>query len=189
MPKWARERAAEMGMTLDKDASRALLAAVGNRPKRIERELEKLALAVHPRTELAVEDVERLAAAEATTQAYDLADALVADDRPGAFGLAEQLRDRDERPGRVAFPIVRRLREVHRAAGLAEAGASEKQVAAALRMPPWAAKRTLSRARGADRDALERALCAFADLEVGTRAGDGLDEDTQFSLTLARATG
>lgn len=188
MPKWARERAAEMGLEMDKDASGALLAAVGARPKRIERELEKLALAVHPSTEVRDVDVERLASGEATAQAYDLADALVAGNRPGAFALAEELRERDERPGRTTFPIVRRLREVHRAAGLAEAGASEKQVAGALRMPPWVAKRTLARARNADRDALERALCAFADLEARTRAGEGLDEDTLFSLALARAT-
>jgi DNA polymerase-3 subunit delta len=189
MPKWARGRAAEMGLRLDADASRALVRAVGARPRRIERELETLALSVHPRGELTAEDVERLAAGEATTQAYDLADAIVAGDRPGALGLAEELRARDERPGRVSFPIVRRLREVHRAAGLTDAGASEKQVAGALRMPPWVAKRTVARARDADRDQLERALCAFADLEVGARAGEGLDEDTLFTLTLARATG
>jgi DNA polymerase-3 subunit delta len=189
MPKWTRERAAEHGLRLDADAARALLGAVGTRPRRVLRELEKLAVMAHPDTELDAGQIARLSAGEATTQAYDLADALVARDRSAAFALAEELCYRDERPTRIAFPVVRRLREVHRAAGLADAGASERQVASALRVPPWVAKRTMSRAREADRDSLERALCAFADLEVETRAGAGLDEGTVFSLTLSQAVG
>jgi hypothetical protein len=64
----------------------------------------------------------------------------------------------------------------------------EGKVAAAMKMPPWAAKKTLAHAKKADRDALARALCAFAELEIELRGGGaGLDEDTAFSLTLARA--
>ena len=126
---------------------------------------------------------------ESTAGAYDLADALVDGDRAGALRLAEALRASEDRPGRLVFPVVRRLREVHRAAGLVEGGASERQVAKAIGLSPYAAKRTMGRARGADRDALERALCAFADLEVDTRAGGGVDEDTAFSVALANAAG
>ena len=56
-------------------------------------------------------------------------------------------------------------------------------------MPPWLAKRTVARARNADRQALERALEVFADLEVGMRGGGEvqLDEGTAFTLALSRA--
>ena len=51
-----------------------------------------------------------------------------------------------------------------------------------------AAKRAVAQAKKADREALARALCAFADLEIELRGGGaGLDEDTAFSLTLTRA--
>jgi DNA polymerase-3 subunit delta len=187
MPRWAVARAAEHGLRLDLEAAKALVSVVGDRrPERVARELEKLALAAHPLGELSAEQVVRMAASEAVTGAYDLADALVAGERATAFAIAEEL-GRDERPTRLVFTIVRRLREVHRAAGLVERGASEKQVGSALRIPPWAAKRTVARARKADRHALERTLCAFAELEVDTRAGAGLDEDTAFSLALARS--
>lgn len=188
MPRWAAERAAEEGLRLGAEAAKALVAAVGDRrPQRLAREIEKLAVMAHPRTELSADEVARLAAGEATAGAYDLADALVAGDRAVIFAIAEELRAGDEHPGRLAFPIVRRLRDVHRAAGLIEAGGSEKQVAGAMRMAPWLAKRTIASARRADRDRLERALCAFADFEVDTRAGGGVDEDTAFSVALARA--
>ena len=87
------------------------------------------------------------------------------------------------------FPVVRRLREVHRAAALLESGVSEQQAAQALKAPPWLAKRTVARAKKADRADLERALCVMAELEVELRGGGErpLDEDTAFSLALARA--
>lgn len=190
MPRWAADRAAEAGLKLDAEAAKALVAAVGDRrPQRLLREVEKLVVLAHPRAELSAADVERLATPESTAGAYDLADALVAGDHAAALSLAQELRRTEEHPGRLTYPVVRRLREVHRAAGLLEAGASEKQVASAMRLAPWIAKRTVASARRADRDTLERALCAFADFELETRAGGGVDEDTAFSVALARAAG
>jgi DNA polymerase III subunit delta len=188
LPKWAAERAAEEGLRLDSEAAKALVAAVGTRQQRLAREVERLAILAHPHTQLSAEQVRRLAAGEATQQVYDLADALVAGDVEASMRLVEQLTA-DEPAAKLVFPIVRRLRDVHRAAELLESGVPEAKVAAAMKMPPWAAKRTLAHARRADRDALARALCAFAELEIELRGGGvGLDEDTAFSLTLARAT-
>jgi DNA polymerase-3 subunit delta len=190
MPKWAAERAREEGLNLDQEAAKALVASVGTRQQRLAREIERLAILAHPRTQLTADEITRLAAADAPQQVYDLADALVAGDVPASLGLAERLTSGEDRPSKLVYPIVRRLRDVHRAAELLDAGVPEAKVAGALKMPPWAAKRTLAQAKKADREALARALCAFADLEIELRGGGasvGLDEDTAFSLTLARA--
>jgi DNA polymerase-3 subunit delta len=188
MPKWAAERAREEGLNLDQEAAKALVAVVGTGQQRLAREIERLAILAHPRTQLSADEVSRLAAGDATQQVYDLADALVAGDVPASLGLAERLTSGEDRPSKLLFPIVRRLRDVHRASELLDAGVPEAKVASAMKMPPWAAKRTLAQARKADREALARALCAFADLEIELRGGGaGLDEDTAFSLTLAKA--
>jgi DNA polymerase-3 subunit delta len=188
MPKWATERAKEEGLHLDQEAAKMLVSVVGTRQQRLAREVERLAILAHPRAQLSADEVRRLAAGEATEQVYDLADALVAGDVSASIGLAERLTTGGEPPSKLAYPIVRRLRDVHRAAELLDAGVPEAKVAAAMKMPPWAAKRTLAQAKKADREALARALCAFADLEIELRGGGaGLDEDTAFSLTLARA--
>jgi DNA polymerase III subunit delta len=188
MPKWAAERAHEEGLNLDQEAAKALVAVVGTRQQRLAREVERLAILAHPRTQLTADEVTRLAAGDATQQVYDLADALVAGDVPASLGFAERLTSGEERPSKLVYPIVRRLRDVHRASELLDAGVPEAKVASAMKMPPWAAKRTLAQARKADREALSRALCAFADLEIELRGGGaGLDEDTAFSLTLAKA--
>jgi DNA polymerase-3 subunit delta len=187
LPKWAAERAAEEGLRLDSEAAKALVAAVGTRQQRIAREVERLAVLAHPKTQLSADQVRRLACSDAPQQVYDLADALVAGNRTAVLRLAERLTA-DESASKLMFPIVRRLRDVHRAAELLDSGVPEGKVAAAMKMPPWAAKKTLAHARKADRDALARALCAFSELEIELRGGGvGLDEDTAFSLTLAKA--
>jgi len=189
MPKWAAERAREEGLNLDQEAAKALVATVGTRQQRLAREVERLAILAHPRTQLTADEVTRLASAEAPQQVYDLADALVAGDVPASLGLAERLTSGEERPSKLVYPLVRRLRDVHRAAELLDAGVPEGKVAQTMKVPQWVAKRTLAQAKKADREALARALCAFADLEIELRGGGeaGLDEDTAFSLTLTRA--
>jgi DNA polymerase III subunit delta len=189
LPGWVAEQAREQGIELDGDAAKTLVARAGNRPARLLRELEKLAAAAHPRTRLASEDVERLAAREAPGGVYDLADALVAGDRTRAVALTERLVAEEPRPGALLFPLVRRLRDVHRASELLDAGLAEQKVAGSLSMPPWAAKRTVAKARTASREAIEETLCALAELERRTRSGEGLNEGTELSLSLARATG
>jgi DNA polymerase-3 subunit delta len=191
LPKWCVERARELDIRLDGEASKELVAWVGTSQQRLGRELEKLALTVYPAKEVTVGDVERFAAGDGAPQAYDLADALVAGNLSETLRLAERLEAHGERPGRLLFPLVRRLREVHRAAAMLEAGMPEQQVREALKAPPWLAKRTVARAKRADVAALERALSVFAELEVELRGGgeSQLDEDTAFSLALARAAG
>ena len=188
LPGWVIERAREHGLALDAEAAKALVAAVGNRPGRLLRELEKLVSAAHPNTRLSAEEVQRLASGEAAGGVYDLADALVAGDGGRTVALTERLVAGESRPGSLLFPLVRRLRDVYRAAELLDSGRPEHEVTGSLSMPPWAAKRTVAQARSADRASVEQALCALSDLESRTRSGEGLDEGTELSLTLARAT-
>jgi DNA polymerase-3 subunit delta len=187
MPKWVAERAVECGLRLDQEASKALVSVVGTRQQRLQRELEKLAILAHPSTQLSAEEVLRLASGEVPTQVYDLADAVVAGNLTATMQLAESLCAEGDSPSKLLYPIVRRLRDVHRVVELLDAGMPEQKVASALKMPPWQAKRTLAQAHKSDRDSLARALCVFADLEVDLRGGGELDEDTAFSLALAKA--
>jgi DNA polymerase-3 subunit delta len=189
LPKWVMGRARDVGLRVEADVAKDLVLRVGSSQQRLARELEKLATAIHPRARLTQPEVEAHASGDTAPQAYDLADALVAGDLAATLSLAEELKAHDERPGRLIWPIVRRLREVHRAARLLDAGMPDKKVVETLRAPPWLAKKTVSSARKADRAALERAICLFAQLEVESRGGGQLDEDTAFSLTLERAAG
>jgi DNA polymerase-3 subunit delta len=190
LPKWCVGHARELGLQLDQEAAKELVARVGTSQQRLSRELEKIGIALHPSANVTVADVERLSAPDTAPGAYDLADALVSGDLKATLALAEQLEEHGEPPGRLLFPIVRRLREVHQAASLLAAGMPDAKVGEALKGPPWAAKKTIAKAKKADVQSLERAICVFADLEVDLRGGGEVrvDEDAAFSVALARAT-
>lgn len=185
LPKWAVGRARELDLRLDLDAAKLLVTIVGSGQQRLSREIEKLAIAVHPDITARAEHVERFAAGDTVPKVYDLADAVVAGDLEATLQLAEELTAGDERAGRLVYPIVGRLREVHRAADLLERGTPEKELGAALKAPPWRVKKVVALARRADRETVERALCRFADLELELRGGGALDERTAVSLALA----
>jgi len=190
LPKWAVERAGEEGVQLDSETAKELISIVGPSQQRLTREIEKLALAVHPATRIGLEDIERLATGDASPGAYDLADALAAGDRREALAIAERITAREGKPGGLLWGIARRLREVHRAVVMLESGVPEQKVGESINRQPWLAKKIVARAKKADRATLERALCALAEAEVELRGGSelALDEDSAFSLALARAT-
>jgi DNA polymerase III subunit delta len=187
LPKWVTGRARELGLRLDGEAAKTLVAIAGPSQQRLSREIEKIAIAVYPEPTATLEDVQQLAAGESSPKVYDLADAVVGGNVESAIALAEELSEWGERPSRFVYPVVGRLREVRRAVELLEGGLTEKELASALKMPPWRAKKVVALARRADREALERALCRFADLEIDLRGGGSLDEATAVTLTLARA--
>jgi DNA polymerase-3 subunit delta len=187
LPRWAAERAAEEGLTLDAEAARTLVAVVGTSQQRLQREVERLALLAHPKPSLTAEQVQRLASGAAGGQGYELADALVAGELEQTLRLAERLVEQGDRPAGLVYPVLRGLRRTLRAAELVDAGVSETDLAKELRTPPWLAKRIAGQARRADRERLERALCAFADLEVRMRNGECVDDESGLTLALAKA--
>jgi DNA polymerase-3 subunit delta len=187
LPKWVIERAGEMRLSMGSEAAKALIDRVGPRQQRLARELEKLSIALHPQSAVTPEDVDSLAAGESSPKVYDLADAVVAGDREATISLAQELRSQGERPSAFVRPIVGRLREVRRVVELLDSGVAETDLAKEMKQPPWRVKKAVALARKADRETLERAICRFAELEASLRGGSALDEETNVTLTLARA--
>ena len=118
LPAWTREQAGRLGLSLDGPASKALVAQVGDRPQRLLRELEKLALSLEqeaptgtsPRV-VSEHEVLTLTARSSDQRAYELADALLEGDRPGALSLLTSLRAQGESLAGLVYAITRRLRD------------------------------------------------------------------------------
>jgi DNA polymerase-3 subunit delta len=180
LPRWLVAHAAELGLELDTQAARALIAHVGDRQQRLQRELEKLALEHRAGARLGVDEVNESAAGSAERKTWTLADALVAGDERAATRALVELRQQGERVPGLLYGMVRRLRD---ALGIAEAlaaGQPAAQVRKGLRMPSFAADRLISDVSKRDVDAFRRALELMADLELESRGGGGgvLSEDT-----------
>lgn len=172
LPKWAVARAAELGIELEPDAARALVAHVGSRQQRLLRELEKLALGSDQQwTTIDVDAVAALTAASAQRQAWTVADAIVAGEVPAAVRAFLALRQQGERVPGLVYWISQRVRQAHEVAAALDAGEAPAQIKRRLRMPSRAADRLIADARRAGVDRLREATCAIADLELASRGG------------------
>jgi DNA polymerase III subunit delta len=180
LPRWLGERAAELEVTLDTQAARALIAHVGDRQQRLLRELEKLALEYGPGATIGTEEVLASSASSAERRMWTLADSLVAGDERTATRALLELRAQGERLPSLQYQMVRRLREALAIAEALAAGRPPAEIRRGLRMPSFAADRLIADAGNRDVEALRRALETMADLELESRGGGGggLGEDS-----------
>jgi DNA polymerase-3 subunit delta len=178
LPKWVQAQARRHGVTVELTAAQALVAAVGDRQQRLLREIEKLALEHGRGATVGLDEVEAVAAHSAEKQVWSLVDALVARDRQAATRTYVELRAQGESLARLVPLMARRVREVLAIAERLEAGESPSQVKASVKMPPWMADHRIREARRSDVDTLRRALEALADLELASRGGEELEDDT-----------
>ncbi|HEY2718935.1 MAG TPA: DNA polymerase III subunit delta [Solirubrobacteraceae bacterium] len=191
LPKWAREQAARLGISLDAAAAKALVAQVGERQQRLLRELEKLALEGQVDDygrAVTADEIEARAAHSAEFRAFALADALVGADGAEATLSYLRLRGQGERLSGLIYLMSSRLREALSAALRLQAGESAANVKRSLRMPSRAADRFLADVEQSDPAKLRAALGLIADLELDSRGGSliaaerdplaALDEDT-----------
>jgi DNA polymerase-3 subunit delta len=170
LPKWVIARGHELGLQLDSDAARALIAQVGDRQQRLLRELEKLAISTGG-GRIDGAQVEAQVAASAQRRAWSLADALVAGDAAAASRSYLALRAQGERLSGLIYWMAQRVRAALDVALALEAGESESQVKRRLRMPTRAADRLIADARKSGMERLSRALEEIAHLELASRGG------------------
>ena len=180
LPRWLTQRAAELDLRLDNQGARALIAQVGDRQQRLQREIEKLAIEYGPGASIGVDEVQESCAGSSERKVWTLADALVAGDRKAATRALLELRQQGERLPGLLYGMVRRLRDALAIAEALAAGQAPGQIRRGLRMPGFAADRLIADAGRRDVESYKRALELMADLELESRGGGGgvLDEDT-----------
>jgi DNA polymerase-3 subunit delta len=191
LPKWVIGQAKELGLALEPDAARALIASVGDRQQRLLRELEKLALWSGPGAQLSVADVEQLAAPSAERRVWTLADALVAGDAQAATRVYLTLRAQGERVPGLLYWMAQRVRAAHDVAQAIDRGEPPAQIKRRLRMPSRAADRLIADARSSGSAQLQRALEQIADLELASRGGGSgaTSEDTAAVRAIQKIAG
>jgi DNA polymerase-3 subunit delta len=186
LPRWLQAEAAKLGVELDRDGAQALVGQVGERQRRLVREIEKLAIELGPGARIGAEEVEAAAAHSSERQVWGLVDALVAGNGAAATRAYVELRAQGESVTRLVGLLARRVRDVLAIALRLEAGESAAEVKKSIRGSPWAADRRIAEARRADTDQLRRSLEALADLELATHGDTELDDSTEAIRAIAR---
>jgi DNA polymerase III subunit delta len=189
LPRWVAQRASELGIDIEKEATKALVAQVGDRQQRLLRELEKLALEYGSDGHIGVEQVQESCASSAESKVWALADAVAGGDRKGATRLLLELRGQGERVPSLQYKMVARLRDALAVAESLAAGQPPAQVKKRLRMAPRAADRLIAAAGRRDVSSFRRALELMADLEAESRGHNGneLEESTTAVRTVIAA--
>jgi DNA polymerase-3 subunit delta len=191
LPRWVSAQARELGLQLDPDAARALVAQVGDRQQRLLRELEKLALSAGPGSQIDAATVELETAPSAERRAWSLADALVGGNAAEASAIYLALRVQGERLPGLIYWMAQRVRTAIEIADALEAGEPAAQIKRRLRMPSKAAERLIADARRSGSKRLRQALEEIADLELASRGGGRgvVSEDTAALVAVQRIAG
>ncbi|WP_210492512.1 DNA polymerase III subunit delta [Patulibacter sp. SYSU D01012] len=188
LPRWAKERAGQLGIELDGAAAQALVSHVGERRVRLERELEKLALEHGEGARLSTADVEGAVSDGAEQQVWGLVDAIVGGDRTGAVEAYLTLRAQGESLPRLTGLLQSRMRTALEIARRLDAGEDRGSIAKTVRMPPWQLDRRIAEARDAGVGALATAVDRIARLELAARGDSTLDPDTEAIRTIGAVT-
>jgi DNA polymerase III subunit delta len=186
--RWLVGHAKKLGLDLPEEVARSLSDRCSGDKMRLIGETEKLALYVGE-GRATREDVEALSSPDVQSNIFAFVDSVAVGERGRALGLLEDLVSTGEPPLRVTFMVRRQFELVSRARALFERGASQREVASALRIPPFVARKLGEQARGLGEEDLERALELVLDLERGLKGGSDLREELQVELAVLRLSG
>jgi DNA polymerase-3 subunit delta len=191
LPKWVVARARELGLAVQPEGARALIAQVGERQQRLLRELEKLGLSAPEGGRVDTADIEALAAPSAERRTWSMADALVEGEPGAAVRTYLALRSQGERVPGLIYWMAQRVRTAHEVAVALDAGVPAAEIKRGLRMPSRAADRLISDAGRAGVERLRQAIEEIAELELASRGGGsgGAAEDTAALLAIERIAG
>ena len=182
LARWAVGHAKKAGLKLPEDVAVELVARCSDDKARVAREVEKLSL--YADGEATTEDVEALCPPDLQSNIFHFVDALGAGNGGRALGLLEALLGTGEPPLRIVHMIRRQFRMLARAKALLEEGAPRPEVASALKVPPFVARKLEEGARKMGEEELERALALVSDLERGLKGGSDLADNLQVELAV-----
>jgi DNA polymerase-3 subunit delta len=174
LPAWAAKRAQAHGLLMRRDAAEHLVAFVGDEPRRLDRELEKLAAycGVRPggRAEATTADIYAVCSPDDSAIVWDLMDAVGLRRRERAFGLLEAVfangDTRDDANG-VLYKLRQHLELLDAATQLQHDDPAT--AARDLKIHAFRAKKIMQQRRHYDRRRVSRAFRALAEAEAGMR--------------------
>ena len=187
LARWAVDYAQKQGLTMTEDVAEDLVARCSNDKARVSRETEKLAL--YAAGKATMEELEALCPPDLQSNIFQFVDALGAGNRGRALELLEALIGIGEPTLRIVYMIRRQFRLLARARALFADGAPRSEVASALKVPPFVARKLEEQSRGLSEGDLERALALTLALESDLKGGSDLGDELQVELTVMGLSG
>jgi DNA polymerase III subunit delta len=192
LAEWVGKRFHERGVRAEPDAVAALVALVGENPRALETEVDKIATwaAGEPVGE---REVVALVASNADVPIYELTEAWAVRDTSRALGVSETLfehepRQRRDTAARLAGSLGAHLGRLRTLKRLAAEGVSSKEAAAPLKLNPSYAGKLYRQAEGFSEDELDDAVLRLAELDGGLKGQSRLAPDLEVQRAIVDLT-
>lgn len=192
LPEWVAEQFARLGASVDREACRALVEAVGDDVGDLSSEIQKLATWAGGE-QITRAAVEELAVGRAETPIFAVTDAWGRRDVAATLRASESLLDRSHRPRsgeliRLVASLVGHVGRVRKASRLADEGVRSSEIASRLKMHPFVAEKATKQAANFSPEELAQATVRLAELDAGAKGGSRLPADVQLERTLVAIT-
>jgi len=186
--RWVRVQAQQLGKEFAPRASATLLEAVGTDLSQLENELRKLVDYAADSPVITEREVEEVVSQSRTRSVFDLGDAIASGDAARAFRLCQHLLLRGEELSGLISLLARRTRHLWQIKGLKEAGASQKEMGAKLKVTPFAVTSLLRTTSRLSERVLARhlSILADADYELKTSAIAPREEEAWLMRLVAK---
>lgn len=170
---WILNRAQETyGAEIERRAAAALAAVIGADLARADAELIKLVSYVNGERPIEEADVDLLTPYLAEARIFDMVDAMTEGRSQAALQqLYRLLQEKDEDPFHVYGMIVRQFRLLLLAKEFLAAGGYPKEMAAALGMAPYVARKVTQQSRGFSLSQLDRIYRALSETDFQMKTG------------------
>ncbi len=163
---WVTQRARTRGVRLAPDAVRLLVEAIGENPRVLAGEIQKLATYAGAGGTIRAEDVQALTPTVRELRAFDLTDTLLRRDRAGALALLHDLLEHGSAPLQIVGMVAYQTRTLMQVKALASQGQRPPQIAQSAGLSAFVVEKSLGLARRFSMAELETAHRAL--LEVDT---------------------
>ncbi|MFI5274745.1 MAG: DNA polymerase III subunit delta [Ktedonobacterales bacterium] len=167
---WLARRARALGVQLAPDAASALATEIGENPRLLASELEKLRTYAGEGGTIRIEDVRALTPASRQSRVFDLTDALARRDRKRALALLHELLASGESPLGIVALTAFTTRSLLQVKSLAERGMRAPQIAQTVGMAPFVAEKSLASARHFSFAQLETAHRTLLEIDTALKS-------------------
>ena len=187
LPRWIEKRVRKYGSEIEPQASRQLAAVVGTDLRLLDQEIAKLVTYTQSPAEeraITLADVETVVPYAQAAVVFDLVDALGRRDGRTAAQTLHRLLDAGEHPLRLLAMIVRQFRLLIQVKELKAEGATPRDIAQALRLHPFPARKLHNQVTHFTAAQLETVCRHLLDTDVAIKTGE-IEADVALDLLVA----
>ena len=170
---WARDKVHNAGSEADERTLRHLTALTGSDLRRLANEIDKLSTAALPEKQIAFEMVDSLVPNVREIDNFQLADQLLAGNRPGVLKTLKKILDDGAEPVMLLGLLSYNFRRLLMAKEMMDQGAERSDVARVVKLRYSDQEPFLAAARRADTDKLVSVLKRLADTDLALKTSVG----------------